>query len=102
MAILKPGQQAISGEHIAVKSNADIEQALAWKNGLFNFSGSDFRSVARQLERWYDIKIQYKGMVPNDIFNGEMRRGVKLSTVLKWFNDVGIKTRLEGKTLIVL
>lgn len=102
VAILKPGQQAQIDKDISVISNADIEQALAWKNGLFNFNGSDLRAVARQLERWYDIKVRYDGAIPDLKFKGEMNRGVKLSTVLNWFSGLGINTRLEGKTLIVL
>jgi transmembrane sensor len=106
--VLSPGQQAAtaivraSDQPLKVINNPDVEQALAWKNGIFNFNGSNFNSVARQLERWYDIKIKYEAAVPHVIFKGEMNRGVKLSTVLEWFSDLNINTRLEGKILIVL
>ncbi len=99
--ILKPGQQATIDSSISVTSNADVAQALAWKNGLFNFNGSDLRSVMRQLERWYGIKVQYEEPVPNDIFKGEMYRTANLADVLDMLHEMGVKFRIEGKVLIV-
>src|SRR5690606_25188168 len=87
-ATMTHGQQAVvltsdlnvpGASEITVTSNADIEKALAWKNGLFNFNGSDLPSVMRQLERWYDINVRYESMAPNVKFKGEMSSGVKLS-----------------------
>lgn len=106
--ILRPGQQAAtdavnpSGRGLRLIPEPDLEKAIAWKNGLFNFNGSDLRAVTRQLERWYDITVKYEAAVPSLVFKGEMNRGVKLSTILNWFAELGIQTRLEGKTLIIL
>ncbi|HTF31097.1 MAG TPA: FecR domain-containing protein, partial [Flavitalea sp.] len=120
--LLKPGQQAVlrdttsvarssarqpetfgtgGKQVITVSSNPDIEQTLAWKDGLFNFNGSDLRAVMRQLERWYDIKVTYEGSVPRIIFKGGMDRKVNLSDVLEFFTEMGLKFRMDGKTLIV-
>lgn len=108
--VLKPGHQAqisiraagASDQPLKVIDNADIDQVLAWKNGIFNFDGAGLKEVMLQLERWYDIQVRYEGKVPAVQFKGKMNRGVKLSTVLNWFSELGIKTRLEGRTLIVL
>jgi len=102
--ILNPGQQAIvssSGQQPKI-TDADLGQILAWKNGLFNFNGLDLHEVMRQLERWYDIKVQYQGRVSNVIFRGEMYRNVNLSDVLEVLQKMGVKFRLEDKTLTVL
>lgn len=107
-AILKPGQQAVipfdapSGPPLKVTGNTDMDQVLAWKNGIFNFEGAGLIEVMPQLERWYDIQVRYAGTVPQVQFKGKMNRGVKLSTVLSWFADLGIQTRLEGRTVVVL
>lgn len=111
--ILKPGQQAIqpldttavtaSSEQQPRVITVDVTQALAWKNGVFNFKGMDIKSVMRQLERWYDIKVQYRGTVSDDlIFEGKMYRSVSLSSVLILLRDMGVKLELDGRTLIVL
>lgn len=108
-AILKPGQQAIvtypelakGPRQLLILNNPDIEQTLAWKNDLFNFNKSDLKTVMRELERWYDIKVKYEGPVPPIIFKGEMDRGVNLSDVLQFFSKMGIRFRLEGRILTV-
>lgn len=112
--ILKPGQQAVmavpgsSGRQpdnttsVVVKSDADLSQALAWKNGLFSFNNADLHSVMKQLERWYDIKVVYEGKNSSIAVDGEMFRNVKLSDVLVFLKESGLKFRMEDRTLIVL
>lgn len=106
-ALIRPGQEAaIAHTATATKgvvvSDADIQEALAWKNGLFHFNDADLSTVVRQLEKWYDISVRFEGEIPDVQLIGEMKRGVKLSTILTWFSDLGIKTRLEGRNLIIL
>jgi transmembrane sensor len=97
--LLKPGQQAVDMQLV---NNADIAQVLAWKNGVFNFENLNFREVARQLERWYDIEVVYEGRVPDIQFKGDMNRGVSLTGVLRIFTAFGVHTRIEGRKLIVM
>lgn len=107
--ILKPGQQAqmstVSGSsdrRFNVLNSADIDQVMAWKNGFFSLQDANLQQLTRQLERWYDIRVEYEGAVPDVHFKGKMSMGVKLSTILNWFKDLGIRTRLEGRTLTIL
>ncbi len=102
-AILKAGEQAIikNSENIAVSSNVDVNKIIAWKNGIFDFTGSDLKTVMRQLERWYDIKVAYKGTTSNMIFEGRMYMNVNLSDVLEVLQKMGVKFELEGKTLTI-
>jgi len=101
--LLKPGQQATMGNSagIIVKSNIDLAQALAWKNGIFDFTGADLKAVMRQLERWYDIKVQYDGAISDEVFKGKMYRNVNLSDLLETLEQLGVKFKLEGRKLIV-
>ncbi|MGN6420561.1 MAG: FecR family protein [Pseudobacter sp.] len=102
--LLKPGQQAVlhkSDGSVSVQP-ADIEQILAWKNGLFNFNGLALPVVMRQLERWYNIEVKYEGNTPDLIFRGKMFRSSNLSDALDILQKLGVKCRLEGKTLFVL
>ena len=110
--ILRPGQQAVTGSQdrqqpggensIAVVDHADLEQVLAWKNGLISLENVDFPDLVRQLERWYDIQVRYEGATPKIKFKGEMDRGVRLSGLLRFLQNFGVRTRLEGKTLIIM
>lgn len=100
-AMLKPGNQAVIASSEIRIQQANIEQTLAWKNGKFDFNNVPLPTVMKQLERWYDIDVQYAGKTPDFEFSGGMNRGVKLSTIMRFLSDYGVNTKLQGKTLIV-
>lgn len=110
-AVVKPGQQAqtallIPGQPASVKgitinSDIDLEQVMAWKNGLFNFNHADLKTIMQQLARWYDMDVRYEGSVPSRKFKGEITRDLNLAQVLRLLEDVEVKFRIEGKTMIV-
>ncbi|WP_127126355.1 FecR family protein [Pseudoflavitalea rhizosphaerae] len=105
--ILKPGQQAIqftqaAAEPIKILNIPNPDQILAWKNGIFEFNGANLRQVMKQLERWYNIRVVYSNNVPDIIFKGEFYRNVNLSDILEVLTEMGVKFRMEGKTLMVL
>lgn len=107
LAILTPGQQALifresdKSSQILVQTNANVEQAVAWKNGYFYFTRADIKTVLRQLERWYDLEIVYEGPPPHDTFSGKMQRNLPLSKVLKYLEKSEIRFRIEGRKLII-
>ena len=103
-AVLKPGQQAqVSNRDGAIKivKDADIDEAVAWKNGLFMMSGADISVVLRKLARWYDVDIIYEKGMPKGKITGDIPRNMLLSEVLKVMKLSGIQCRIEGKKLIV-
>jgi hypothetical protein len=87
---------------IRIIKDADVEQAIAWKNGYFLFNGSDIKSIMHQVERWYDADITYEGDVKLH-FTGQVSRNVKVSELLRKLaltNEVHFK--IEGKKITVL
>lgn len=104
--IIKPGQQAIVDRQapaiITVVDHVNIEQIMAWKNGLFNFDGARLEDVLKQLERWYDIEVLYNKPLPDVELAGEMTRGVTLNDLLIVLEKLNIHTKLEGRKLIIL
>jgi transmembrane sensor len=101
--VLKPGEQVVSNHGAELsKSAVDVEQNIAWKNGLFQFSNSDMRTVMNQISRWYDVTIEYNGSVPDKHFSGYISRESKLSQVLKMLELSGVKFEIEEKKIIVL
>ncbi|HEY8388901.1 MAG TPA: FecR domain-containing protein [Parasegetibacter sp.] len=100
---LKPGQQAQVGDEVRVVNDADIEKVMAWKNGLFNFNGLNFSEIMRQLERWYDIRVEYENnKVPDIPIAGEMTRGVTLNALLTQLGEMGVRYKLNERTLLIL
>lgn len=87
---------------IKVVNDADIDQAMAWSNGVFAFSGETIDDVMRQLARWYDVEVVYEGKPGNALFAGEIGMNQTLSQVLKGLASMKIKFRIENKRLVVM
>lgn len=109
--ILSPGQQARIlknqddqklDEAITVIDNANIDETIAWVNGLFYFNNHTLEQVSKELERWYNIQIVFQGKIPKTRFRGEMDRGLTLPELQKLLSDWGIATRMVGRKMIVL
>src|SRR5690606_23344278 len=81
---LKPGQQAVIPESgkISVSDNVDLEEVMAWKNGRFLFKSADLKTILKQIARWYDVDIEYRGNV-NLHFTGQLTRNEYVSKVFE-------------------
>jgi transmembrane sensor len=99
---LKPGQQAIVGERkIDIINDVDVWQVVAWKNGKFVFTNSNIQLIMRQIERWYDVNVEYEGIISDERYNGEFYRDARLSEVLMLLKASDVHFVLKGRTLIV-
>ena len=104
-AVLKPGQQAQTGElaRIKIVADANVEKVMAWKNGVFDFQDATLEEVMRQLQRWYDIEVVYEKGVPKLEFIGKMGRDLSLAEVLGGLQLSKVHFRLEaGRRLVVM
>lgn len=101
--LLKPGQQGVirsDSKNIEIK-NVDMDEVIAWKNGLFQFDGANITAIMREIGRWYDVDIVYADKVPARSFEGKISRDAPLSDVLKILELSNVKFNVEGKKIIV-
>lgn len=101
---LVPGEQArfIKQSQALVKVNdIDVDAEVAWRFGLFQFDNADLKTVMRQLERWYDVEVQYSGAIPDREFVGTIPRSINLSKVLTLLEKQNVKFKIDGKKIIV-
>lgn len=105
-ALLRPGQQSVvlwnSGTAPFDVKNADVEAAMAWKNGIFRFKRANLQTVMRQFARWYDVDVAYEGNVPDLAITGKVLRAANAAQVLKIVNKLGVKFKAEGRKIIIL
>lgn len=102
--MLSPGQQAVVGSlgSIRVINDVDVEEAIAWKNGFFQFNSADIKSIMHQVERWYDADVKFEGDVKLH-FTGQVSRSVKVSELLRKLELTNeVHFRIEGKKITVL
>jgi transmembrane sensor len=116
-SVLAPGQQALVYGYVAAGgssgvaekdarviqliNNADLDEAVAWKNGLFQLTSADIGTIMRQLVRWYDVEVDFEGGIPSGHITGEVPRSTSLAKVLKVFETSGVHFRIEGRKIIV-
>jgi transmembrane sensor len=102
---LKPGQQGITGKTnmIQLVKKADTDEAIAWKEGMFNFDSEDLASIMRKVSRWYDVSIVYTDDSVKDIpFGAVTTRFANVSQVLKMLERTKeVHFKIVGKKIIV-
>ncbi|WP_343523418.1 FecR domain-containing protein [Pedobacter sp.] len=101
--ILKPGDQSIvSASGIDVKE-ADVDEAIAWKEGYFKFNNEKHASILRKLARWYNVEVEYADpQAKNVIYYGTVSRFEKISKVLTKLEQTGkVRFDIKGNKIIV-
>jgi ferric-dicitrate binding protein FerR (iron transport regulator) len=104
-AILTPGQCASLYHHngaLKVQRHVNTEEAIAWKNDLIQFAGTDIRAAMRMIARWYDVEVEYKGNIPNAHFRGGLSSNAPVSQVLNMMQQTGeAHFEISGRKIIV-
>jgi ferric-dicitrate binding protein FerR (iron transport regulator) len=102
--LMKPGQQTQVERdgQIALNENADIDEAVAWKNGRFQFADADVRTVMREIARWYDVEVEYAGKVPAEKLEGEIPRNSNITEVFKILELSNVHCKIQGRKITVL
>ena len=101
---LVPGQQIrvrYAQPEMQVVADVDVEEEVAWKNDLFIFKAMDVKSIMREISRWYDIDVVYKGKINPETFSGIVSRKSNLSQVLRIMEEGGVRFAIEGRTIVV-
>jgi ferric-dicitrate binding protein FerR (iron transport regulator) len=103
---LRPGEQAqLNKNHspaIQVVNDVDVDAAVAWKNGYFDFNKADIQTIMRQLSRWYDIEVSFRGNRGGDqVFFGGIQRDLPLSSIFKILERSGVLFSIDGKKVVV-
>lgn len=100
-SILEPGQQVRLKNQQMQTVTAELEEVLAWKNGIFYLQDADINTIMRQLSRWYDVEVVYEGNISQQ-FVGKIPRTMNLSDVLRVLESTGwVHFKFEGKTVTV-
>lgn len=93
---LEPGQQAtLDGKNRISVARVDVSDAIAWKNGKFNFNQTDIHAVARQLSRWYNVEVVFKGKTAGVQLSGEVHRNTNASKVLEILSFYNLNCKIE-------
>ncbi len=106
LAVLTPSKKFVmshnSGKYTVETANLELE--LAWRKGLFAFENEPLSSIARMLERWYNIKIDIDPAISANRYSGFINRHKSISQVvdiLQRTNELRFVTNAEGRVKII-
>jgi transmembrane sensor len=104
-SLLKPGQQGVvnnDADKILV-SEANIDDAMAWKNGYFLFNDDNITTIMKKVSRWYDVDIDYRGKFDDQKFGGTYYRSKSITELLQYLEMVGkIHFKITGRRITVM
>jgi len=100
--VLKPGDQAeiiytsqgVAPE-IAIHTGIDPKSVMAWRGGIYRFEATDLRTIMRELERVYDVTVQYQSNVGNPQINGSLDLSKNLDIALKQLEEATIQNKIH-------
>ncbi|WP_343701829.1 FecR domain-containing protein [Chitinophaga sp.] len=102
-AVLQAGEQAqVNSRQLRVVKHVDVNRVMAWKNGYFQFGGMDLPAVMREISRWYDVEITYKGKVPQKEFAGEIPRSISLKNLLRLIEFGDVRLEVSGNQVTII
>ena len=100
--MLQPGQQAQITSAIKITGDIDVEQVMAWKNGLFMFDRAGIQDVMRQLARGYDWTCITRAIFRKGGFKGEISKDLSVSQVLNGLTATRIHFTMESGNRITI
>jgi transmembrane sensor len=103
LVFLRPGEEGSIDLSGKIKTGtADLESALAWKDGQFIFKMTPLEQVMKQVSHWYNARIFYQDNI-SDHFNARIPRDVPVSKLLHLLEATGqVHFKIENNTITVM
>lgn len=102
--IIKPGQMAVNTlKAPMIVRNADLDEVMGWKNGLFVFNDEHMEDVLRMVARWYDVDVEYQTDVSQKKLRGIVSKYKSIRELLDNITITsGIHYKIEGRRVILI
>ena len=104
-ALLVPGEQGTVGltNGKISKKQVNTDQVVGWKNGYFIFRDDNIHDIMKQISRWYDVEVEYRGNMEHKNFGGIYSKTKDINELLKGLELTGIiHFKIEGRRIIVM
>ncbi|MBS1602367.1 MAG: FecR domain-containing protein [Bacteroidetes bacterium] len=87
--LLRPGEQAAvdSATGLLHLEKPNVDAVTGWHYGEFRCHNAELPTILRQIARWYDVSIEYRGSVSGINFDGVLSRKHRLEEVLDILAD---------------
>lgn len=103
--LLSPGEQAVSAYasgNIKVQK-ANIGETMAWRDGYFVFQDENIQGIMRNISRWYNVEVVYRGNMEDKEYGGKISRYKNITDVLKSLELTGtIHFKVDERRVTVM
>lgn len=102
--VLKPNQKATYSKTSASMVLDEVKPELytSWKNGLLIFEDKPFGEIARELERWYGVKIDIRDQASEQCRFTIKIKDEPLTEVLRLFSSTtSADYTIDGKQVVI-
>ena len=100
--LIQPGFALVSKADEMRVEAADLEEALAWKEGYFYFNHKSMGEILDELARWYGVEVVGTVAWDRKKYVGGIKRSATLGGVCALLADLsGRRFAIEGKKLII-
>lgn len=83
-------------------AQVDVERVVAWKQQMFWFQDQPIPEIMREIARWYDVNVIFKGEV-KDKFTAVLPRDLTLGQLLAVIDSTGkFSFEVKNKTITVV
>ncbi|PTS95632.1 hypothetical protein DBR11_20860 [Pedobacter sp. HMWF019] len=101
---LLPNQQAALLSSGFTIRHVKIKQEIAWIDGLFVFRHTPLKQAMQQIERWYNIEVDYSNL-PDVPLDAELTRSLTLNRIIEILDtnaDLKFKLIKNGRRLVYI
>jgi len=99
---IRPGEQAqLNNAGNLSVTQPNITEVVAWQKGYLQFDNTPLEEVFRQIGRWYDVDVVFKGTARQGSFHGKIYPGMKLPEILRSLEVNGARFTYDGTKITV-
>ena len=99
---VQEGFASISGGGVVNIEKADLEEALAWKDGYFYFNGKNLKEIMEEIARWYNVDLTFEMNVSKDTYKGGIKRTESIESVCRMLEGLsGVDVEVKNRILFV-
>lgn len=103
LAVLTPGQKVIYTAGTPVLAAAEIKDVESWKDGRLVFQQRPLKDITAELERWYNVKIQYQHKAKAaEVISVTLQASVPLNKIIRVLSATGhFKYTINEKSVYI-
>ncbi|QNA46176.1 FecR family protein [Lacibacter sediminis] len=92
----------IAIDHLTYRDNDTMAVETSWMQNKLVFEDEAFAEVARKMERWYDVRIQFRNRsLEDELLNGDFRKETLKQALDALRITTDFRYKIEDKTVLI-